>query len=200
MPGASRCPASMTGMGLLDGKRAIVTGSSRGLGRAYVHALAAEGASVVVNGTTPGLVDAVVAEVVAAGGAAVGSTASVSSFEQAEQLVATCVDAFGGVDVVVNNAGVVAERMMFNMTEAEFRACMEVDCFGTFAVSRFAVRDMRPRGWGRIVNTGDISAQTGLLGGTNVAAAKGAILGMTYTWASELARWGITANCVIPEA
>ena len=82
----------------------------------------------------------------------------------------------------------------------EFRGPFEVDAFGTFAVSRFAARDMRTRRWGRIINVGDISAQTGLLGGTNVAAAKGAILGMTYTWAAELGRWGITANCVIPEA
>jgi NAD(P)-dependent dehydrogenase (short-subunit alcohol dehydrogenase family) len=186
--------------GTLDRKRVIVTGSSRGLGRAYAVALATAGARVVVNGTTADLVDDVVDEIRAAGGEAVGAAGSVASFDAAEALVGACVDAYGGVDVVVNNAGVTAERMMFNMTEAEFRAPLEVDCFGTFAVSRFAVRDMRPRGWGRLINTADISAQTGLLGGTNVAAAKGAILGMTYTWGAELARWGITANCVIPEA
>jgi NAD(P)-dependent dehydrogenase (short-subunit alcohol dehydrogenase family) len=186
--------------GLLRGRRAIVTGSSRGLGRAYAKALAAQGASVVVNGTTAELVEECVAEISADGGTAVASVHSVATFDSAEAIVGTCVDAFGGVDILVNNAGVTAERMMFNMTEAEFRATLDVDCFGTFAVSRFAVRDMRPRGWGRIVSTGDISAQTGLLGGTNVAAAKGAILGMTYTWGAELARWGITANCIIPEA
>jgi NAD(P)-dependent dehydrogenase (short-subunit alcohol dehydrogenase family) len=193
-------PTSPPTTELLRGRRAVVTGSSRGLGRAYAHALAAHGAQVVVNGTTPHLVDEVVAEITAAGGTAVGVTASVTTFDGAERIVGTGVDAFGGVDIVVNNAGVVRERMMFNMTEEEFRACLDVDCFGTFAVSRFAVRDMRPRGWGRIINTGDISAQTGLLGGTNVAAAKGAIHAMTYTWASELRHWGITANCVIPEA
>jgi NAD(P)-dependent dehydrogenase (short-subunit alcohol dehydrogenase family) len=185
--------------GSLSGKRVIVTGSSRGLGRAYARALAREGAQVLVNGTTPDLVDEVVEAITADGGSAVGCVRSVASFDGAEAIVGACVDAFGGVDVVVNNAGVIAERMMFNMTEAEFRSTMEVDCFGTFAVSRFAVRDMRPRGWGRIINTADISAQTGLLGGTNVAAAKGAVLGMTYTWAAELRRWGITANAVIPE-
>jgi NAD(P)-dependent dehydrogenase (short-subunit alcohol dehydrogenase family) len=180
--------------------RAIVTGSSRGLGEAYAHALAAHGAQVVVNGTDAERVGRVVEAISAAGHDAAPHVGSIASFDGAEALVGTCVDRFGGVDIVVNNAGVVAERMMFNMTEEEFRGPLEIDCFGTFAVSRFAVRDMRPRGFGRIINTGDISAQTGLLGGTNVAAAKGAIFGMTYTWASELARWGITANAVIPEA
>jgi len=184
---------------LLEGRRAIVTGSSRGLGRAYATALAANGAAVTVNGTTDDA-HAVAEEIRTAGGRAVAHVGTVASFDGAEALVGAAVDAFGGVDVVVNNAGVIAERMMFNMTEEEFRGPLEVDCFGTFAVSRFAVRDMRPRRWGRIINTADISAQTGLLGGTNVAAAKGAILGMTYTWGAELARWGITANAVIPEA
>jgi NAD(P)-dependent dehydrogenase (short-subunit alcohol dehydrogenase family) len=184
----------------LDGKRVVVTGASRGLGRAYAHALAAEGARVVVNGTTAELVHAVAEEITSAGGEAVPCVASVASFEGARDVVAACVERWGGVDVVVNNAGVVVERMMFNLDEEQFRASLEVDCFGTFAVSRWAVRDMRPRGWGRIVNVGDVSAQTGLLGGTGVAAAKGAIHAMTYTWGAELARWGITANCVIPEA
>jgi NAD(P)-dependent dehydrogenase (short-subunit alcohol dehydrogenase family) len=145
-------------------------------------------------------VAAVVDEVRAAGGAALGCVASVASYADAESIVATCVDAWNGVDIVINNAGVVVEKMMFNMDEGQFRASLDIDCFGTFAVSRYAVRDMRPRGWGRIVNVGDVSAQTGLLGGTGVAAAKGAIHAMTYTWGSELRRWGITTNCIIPEA
>jgi NAD(P)-dependent dehydrogenase (short-subunit alcohol dehydrogenase family) len=187
-------------MALLEGRRAIVTGSSRGLGRAYALALAGEGARVVVNGTTPDLVEEAVAEIRAAGGEAVGSTDSVSSFDSAGRLVQRCIDAFGGVDIVINNAGVIAERMMFNMTDEEFRGPMQVDYYGTFAVSRHAARDMRSRGWGRIINTGDTSAQHGLLGGTNVGAAKGGIHAMTYTWAIELARSGITVNCVIPGA
>jgi 3-oxoacyl-[acyl-carrier protein] reductase len=185
---------------LLEGRRAVVTGASRGLGRAYALALAAQGARVVVNGTTPELVADVVDAVRAAGGEALGCVASVASYADAASIVATSVDAWGGVDIVVNNAGVVVEKMMFNMDEGQFRASLDIDCFGTFAVSRFAVRDMRTRSWGRIVNVGDISAQTGLLGGTGVAAAKGAIHAMTYTWGSELARWGITTNCIIPEA
>ncbi|MCC7364104.1 MAG: SDR family NAD(P)-dependent oxidoreductase [Dehalococcoidia bacterium] len=187
-------------MSLLSGKRAIVTGSGRGLGRAYAIALAREGAQVVVNGTTPELVHAVAAEITAEGGKAIACPWSISTFDGAEQLVQAAVDAFGGVDILVNNAGVIAERMMFNMTDAEFRGPMDVDYYGTFACSRHAARDMKTRGWGRIINTGDGSAQHGALGGTNVAAAKGGIHAMTYTWAIELARYGITVNCVIPGA
>lgn len=185
---------------LLEGKRAIVTGSTRGLGRAYALALAAEGARVVVNGTTSDLAHEVTAEIERAGGKAVAAIESVATFDGAARVVQACLDSFGGVDILVNNAGVIAERMMFNMTEEEFRGPADVDCFGTFACSRHAARDMRARGWGRIINTGDMSAQVGLLGGTNVAAAKGAVHAMTYTWAAELARSGITVNCVIPGA
>lgn len=187
-------------MTLLDGKRAVVTGSSRGLGRAYAMALAREGARVVVNGTTPGLVEEVVAEIRADGGQAVGCIESITSFEGAGALIQSAIDAFGAVDILVNNAGVIAERTILNMTDAEFRGPMNVDYYGTFACTRHACRDMRARGWGRIINTGDTSAQHGLFGGTNVAAAKGGIHAMTYTWAAELARYGITVNCVIPAA
>lgn len=187
-------------MSLLEGRRAIVTGSSRGLGRAYALALASEGARVVVSGTTPLLVDEVVAEIKAAGGAAVGWAGSISTFEGAKALVDACIRAYGGVDILVNNAGRIAERTIQNMSDEEFRLPMETDYYGTFACTRHACRDMKGRSWGRIINTGDVSAQHGLFGGTNVAAAKGGIHAMTYTWAVELARYGITVNCVIPAA
>ncbi|MBI3953739.1 MAG: SDR family oxidoreductase, partial [Chloroflexi bacterium] len=183
---------------LLKGKRAVITGSSRGMGRAYAKALAAEGARVVVNGTTAALVHEVVGEIKAAGGEAVPCVESVASFEGAERVIKSCVEAFGGIDILINNAGVIAERMMFNMTDQEFRGPLNVDCYGTFACSRHAARDMMQRGWGRIINTGDGSPMHGALGGTNVAAAKGGIHAMTFTWAIELPRWGITVNCIIP--
>src|SRR5262245_41535821 len=107
--------AAVTDGGTLQGRRAVVTGASRGLGRAYAVALAAEGARVVVNGTTADLVAEVAAEIRAAGGEAVECVASVASYEAAESIVAAAVDAWGGVDIVVNNAGVVVEKMMFNM-------------------------------------------------------------------------------------
>ena len=187
-------------MGVLEGKRAVVTGSSRGIGRAYAHALAAEGAKVVVNGTTKELVLQVADEIKAAGGTAVPCVESISSFEGAERLIKTCADSFGGIDILVNNAGVVSERMMFNMTEEEFKKVMMVDCFGTFYCSRFAAILMRQQKWGRIVNTGDTSPMHGLLGGTNVGAAKGGVHTMTMIWAIELKKYNITVNCVIPGA
>ncbi|MBI4310557.1 MAG: SDR family NAD(P)-dependent oxidoreductase, partial [Chloroflexi bacterium] len=113
-------------MGLLDGRRAVVTGSSRGIGRAYAKALAAAGAKVVVNGTTKELVLQVVDEIRAAGGTAVPCVESISTFEGAERLIKSCADHYGGIDILVNNAGVVAERMMFYMTEQEFKGPMMV--------------------------------------------------------------------------
>jgi len=187
-------------MGILDGKRAIVTGSSRGVGRGYAKAMAAQGARVVVSGTTADLVQEVVAEIRDAGGEATPCVASISTFDGAERLVQTGVDAYGGVDILVNNAGVIAERMMFNMTDQEFSGPMQVDYYGTFACSRHAARLMRQQQWGRIVNTGDTSGLHGLLGGTNVGAAKGGIHAMTMIWAIELAKYNITVNCIIPGA
>lgn len=187
-------------MGFLEGKRAVVTGSSRGIGRAYAKALAAEGAQVVVNGTTKELVLQVVDEIRAAGATAVPGVESVATIEGAERLIKTCIDSYGGIDILVNNAGVVAERMMFNMTEQEFKGPMMVDCFGTFFCSRFAAIQMRQQRWGRIVNTGDSSPMHGLLGGTNVGAAKGGIHTMTMIWAIELRKYNITSNCIIPGA
>lgn len=183
---------------LLQGKRAVITGSSRGMGRAYAKALAAHGAKVVVNGTTKELVQEVVADIKRGGGEAVPCVESVSTFEGAERIVKTCVDAFGGIDILINNAGVIAERMMFNMTDQEFRGPMNVDYYGTFACSRHAARAMKEQSWGRIINTGDGSPMYGSLGGTNVGAAKGGTHAMTLTWAIELRRYNITVNCVIP--
>ena len=185
-------------MGLLDGKRAVVTGSGRGVGRAYALALAAEGARVVVNSTTPAMVDAVVAEIRAAGGEALACPASVADWEGAERLIGAAVEAWGGLDILVNNAGITRERMVFNMTEEEFQASARVDAFGTFACMRFAAGLMRQQRGGRIVNTGDGSALHGYLGGTGVGAAKGGVHSMTMTAAIEMRRYGVTVNCVIP--
>ena len=130
-------------MGILDGKRIVVTGASRGLGRAFAVAVAAEGAQVVVNGTNEGLVAGVVDSITSAGGVAVPAVGSVADDALAESVVTTCVDAFGGIDAVVNNAGIVRDRTLMNMTPEEFDEVIAVNLRGTWSMSRHAARAMR---------------------------------------------------------
>jgi NAD(P)-dependent dehydrogenase (short-subunit alcohol dehydrogenase family) len=181
----------------LSGKVAIVTGSGRGLGRAYAGALAAAGASVVVNDVDPAVVDAAVAEIPGSVGvaAAVGDTAS------AELLVNTAVEAFGRLDVLITNAGILRDRVLWKMTDDDFDAVIGVHLRGTFTCARAAAVRMREQGTGgRIILIGSPAGQRGNFGQTNYAAAKAGIAAMARTWALELARSEITVNAVIPIA
>jgi NAD(P)-dependent dehydrogenase (short-subunit alcohol dehydrogenase family) len=202
-------------MGHLDGMTAIVTGAGRGIGRGEALLLAAEGAAVVVNdlGTTldghgndVSVAQTVVEEIVAAGGRAVASTDDVASWQGAERLVATAVDTFGDLNVVVNNAGVVRDRMSFNMEEADFDLVLRVHVKGHFAVTRFAAAHWRARAkagqpvHGRVINTTSEAGLWGTPGQANYAAAKGAIAAMTLTLAREYERFGVTVNAIAPRA
>jgi 3-oxoacyl-[acyl-carrier protein] reductase len=185
---------------LLEGKNAVVTGSSRGLGRAFAIALAEAGAKVVVNGTVAPDVERVVEEIRAKGGTAVSYTQSVTTWEGARQVIQSVVDNFGRIDILVNNAGIVRDRMVFNMSEEEFDSVIAVHLKGTFSCSRHASVLMREQKSGRIIN---ITAHGGLRGGigrSNYAAAKAGIAGMTRCWAQELIRYNITVNAVSPVA
>ncbi|MDY6855004.1 MAG: SDR family oxidoreductase [Thermodesulfobacteriota bacterium] len=185
---------------LLEGKNAVVTGSSRGLGRAFAIALAEAGANVVINGTVAPDVNQVVEEIKAKGGSAVSCTKSVTTWEGARQVIHSAVDNFGRIDILVNNAGIVRDRMVFNMTEEEFDSVIAVHLKGTFSCSRHASILMREQKSGRIIN---ITAHGGLRGGigrSNYAAAKAGIAGMTRCWAQELVRYNITINAVSPVA
>jgi NAD(P)-dependent dehydrogenase (short-subunit alcohol dehydrogenase family) len=202
-------------MGMLDGKVAIVTGGGRGLGRAHCLALAEAGAAVVVNDLGGGLhgersvespADEVVAEIGKAGGRAVANHSSVSDWAAAETMVAQAIDEFGRLDIVVNNAGIVRDRMLFSMTEADFDAVIAVHLKGTFALSRHACAHWRAatkRGEpvaGRIVNT---TSGTGLFGNTgqaNYGAAKAGIASLTVITALEMRKYGVTANAISPIA
>ena len=133
-------------MGILEGKRIVVTGASRGLGRGFATALAAEGAQLVVNGTNPVLVDDVVGAITADGGTAVALVGSVADDDVAEAMVHACVDTFGGIDAVVNNAGVVRDRTLMNMSPEEFDEVVAVNLRGTWSVSRHAARAMKETG------------------------------------------------------
>jgi 3-oxoacyl-[acyl-carrier protein] reductase len=187
-------------VGAVAGRRVVVTGSSRGLGRAFALALAAEGASVVVNGTNAALVDGVVADITAAGGTAVGCVGSVADDAVAERLVATCVERFGGIDAVVNNAGIVRDRTLLKMTPAEFDEVIAVNLRGTWSVSRHAALAMKDHGGGLLLQVISGSAFVGSVGQTNYAASKAGVMGMLYAWDVELARIGVRTNALWPVA
>ncbi|HVJ96369.1 MAG TPA: SDR family oxidoreductase [Acidimicrobiia bacterium] len=203
-------------MGLFDGKVAIVTGAGRGIGRSHALLLASEGAAVVVNdlgggsagdGSDATPAQQVVDEITAAGGRAVPNYDSVSSWAGAEQVVAQAVDAFGGLDVLINNAGILRDKMSFNMEEAEWDQVVEVHLKGHFATSKFAASYWRLKSKetgepvnGKIVNTASESGLYGNAGQANYAAAKAGIASMTIVMARELERIGVRVNAICPVA
>ncbi len=201
--------------GLCDGRVVIVTGAGNGIGRAHAQLFAAEGARVVVNdlggardgtGTSAGPAQAVVDEIVAAGGEAVANTDDVSAWDGAQRLIAQAVGTFGQLDVLVNNAGILRDRMLVNMDEAEWDAVIKVHLKGTFGPTHFAAAHFRDRSKageevvGRIINTTSPSGLFGNVGQTNYGAAKAGISAFTVIAAQELARYGVTVNAIAPTA
>ena len=194
-------------MGLLEGRAAVVTGAGRGIGREIALCLAAEGASVVVNDLGTGLDGAGAAEDPAAetcrlieksGGVAEPNAESVSDFAAAGRIIGQCVDRFGKIDILVNNAGIVRDRTLLKMDESDYDAVVAVHQKGTFNCTRHAAAHMKDAGYGRIVNITSSAGLRGNFGQTNYGAAKAAIMGMTFVWALELGRYGITVNAVAP--
>ena len=185
----------------LVGKVAIVTGSGRGLGLAYAQELARQGASVIINDVDAATAAEAVSSIEAAGGKAVAVVAPVGPTETAKQLVAAAVDNFGRLDILVTNAGVLRDTVVWKMSDEDFDMVINVHLRGTFTCVREAVTHMRENSIaGRIVCIGSPTGQRGNFGQTNYAAAKAGIVGMVRTWALELTRAGITANAVIPVA
>src|SRR5437763_2128624 len=184
----------------LSGKVAVVTGSGRGLGRAYAEALATAGAAVVVNDVDADAAEAAVEAITAAGGQAVGLVAPVGTSEVADQLVDTAVSAFGRIDVLVTNAGILRDRVLWKMTDADFDDVVRVHLRGTFTCSRAAAVRMREQGGGRLILVSSPAGQRGNFGQTNYAAAKAGIAAMARTWAMELAKSDITVNAIVPIA
>jgi 3-oxoacyl-[acyl-carrier protein] reductase len=188
-------------MGVLEGKRIVVTGASRGLGRGFAVALAEAGAQVVINGTSADHVAATGAAIAAAGGVSMSVVGSVTDDVVCEELVAVCVERFGGIDVAVNNAGVAIDRTLLKMTPEEFDASVAVNLRGTWSVSRHAVKAMVAAGTGgHLLHITSIAAFIGSVGQSNYAAAKAGQLGLMYAWSSELARYGIRTNALSPGA
>jgi NAD(P)-dependent dehydrogenase (short-subunit alcohol dehydrogenase family) len=194
---------------MLKDKVAVVTGAARGIGREIAVLMARHGALVVVNdygggadgsGTSRTPADEVVREIKAAGGQAVANYESVASMAGGHGIVQTALDHFGRVDIVVNNAGILRDRMIFNMTEEEWDGVINTHLKGCFAVTRAAAPHMREQKWGRIVNMTSTSGLVGNVGQANYAAAKLGIVGFTKVVALDLARYNVTANCISPFA
>lgn len=196
-------------MGLLAGKVALVTGGGRGIGRGIARLLAREGAAIVVNDLGSSLdgsgADVSVAEQVAreldpSGERAVANSHSVADFDGAGAMIQQALDEFGQIDIVVNVAGILRDRMIFNMTPEEWQAVVDVHLKGTFNTCRWAAIRFREQGTGgRIINFSSSSA-FGAAGQPNYAAAKAGIIGLTLSCANALARYGVTANAILPGA
>jgi NAD(P)-dependent dehydrogenase (short-subunit alcohol dehydrogenase family) len=202
-------------MGICDDRIVIITGAARGLGRAHALAFAAAGAKVVVNdlgvaldGSDPrsDAAEEVVQEIRAGGGEAVANADDIADFEGAGRLVQTAIGTFGGLDVVVNNAGFVRDRMFANAAEDEWDAVVRVHLKGHFATSRHAAAFWRDRSKAgepvvaRIINTSSGAGLLGSVGQAAYSAAKAGIAGLTLVQAAELGRYGVTANAIAPSA
>ena len=214
---AGQAPNKGTGhvAGMCEDRICIVTGAGRGIGREHALMLAAHGAKVVVNdlggemdgsGRSTGPAQDVVDEIVAAGGEAVANTDDISDWEGAQRLINTAVETFGGLDVLVNNAGILRDRMLVNMTEEEWDAVIKVHLKGTFAPTRWAASYWRDRmkagetNDARIINTTSVSGIYGNPGQTNYGAAKMGIGAFTIISSLELGRYGVTVNAIAPGA
>ena len=202
-------------MGSLDGKVAIVTGAGRGIGRCEALLLASEGAKVVVNdlggdwageGKDDRPAQQVVDEIKAAGGEAAANYDDVGSWEGAQKLVQQAIDTFGELNILVNNAGILRDKMSFNMDESDWDSVIKVHLKGHFAPTRFAGAYWREQSkagkpvTGRIINTSSEAGLFGNAGQANYAAAKAGIAAMTVVFARELQRYGVTANAIAPRA
>ncbi|HUS60856.1 MAG TPA: SDR family oxidoreductase [Acidimicrobiales bacterium] len=202
-------------MGICDGRVVIVTGAGRGIGREEALLFAAEGAKVVVNdlgketdgsGASQPVADSVVAEIKAMGGDAISNGDDVSDWEGAQRLINAAIETFGGLDTLVNNAGILRDRMLVNMTEEEWDAVIKVHLKGTFCPTRWAAAYWRERSKAgeanvaRIVNTSSSSGLYANPGQTNYGAAKSGIATFTQIAAKELKSYGVNVNAIAPGA
>lgn len=185
--------------GAMQDQVAIITGSSRGIGKAAAIALAAEGASVVVNyARSSAAADEVVAEITAAGGTAIALQADVSQEDQVEALIKATKDKFGRIDVLVNNAGITRDTLLLRMKPADWQAVIDLNLTGVFLCTRAVAKIMLKQRSGRIINISSVAGLMGNPGQANYSAAKAGVIGFTKTVAKEMAGRNVTVNAVAP--
>ncbi len=190
-------------MGVVQGKVAVVTGSSQGLGKGIAMGLAMEGAKVITNNRKPGSeggdAETAAKEIQAAGGEAFGVYADMSKFSDCEKLIKAAVEKYGRIDILVNNAGIDRAKMVWNMAEEDWDFLLDTVLKGAFSCTRFASGYMRDQKWGRIINiTSD--AYRGTVGHVNYGASKAGLVGLTRACALELGRSSVTCNAIAPTA
>lgn len=189
----------MTATRQLEGQVAIVTGASRGIGRAIALALAAAGAKVVVNyARSSTAAEEVVQEIATAGGEAIALQADVSQAAEVDSLIQQTIEKFGRLDVLVNNAGITRDTLLLRMKPEDWQAVIDLNLTGVFLCTRAASKLMLKQRSGRIINIASVAGQMGNPGQANYSAAKAGVIGFTKTIAKELASRGITANAVAP--
>jgi len=187
-------------MPMLEGKAVVITGSGSGLGAAYAREAASLGAQVVVNDVNEENAAAIVGEITEAGGKAVGCIGDVSSWEFAETLIQTCIDHFGKIDALVNNAGILRHGKITDMTEADLRRMLEINTIGTAACATHAIRAMLAQGTpASIINVAS-GSQAGDIALGGYGASKAAVASLTYSWAMELKDTNVRVNAISPLA
>ncbi|MBD2256847.1 3-oxoacyl-[acyl-carrier-protein] reductase [Pseudanabaena sp. FACHB-2040] len=183
----------------LQGQVAIITGASRGIGRAVALSLATEGASVVVNyASSSGAAEELVTQITHQGGSALALQADVSKVDQVDALVAATLEKWGRVDILVNNAGITRDTLLLRMKPEDWQAVIDLNLTGVFLCTRAVAKTMLKQRSGRIINIASVAGQMGNPGQANYSAAKAGVIGFTKTIAKEMASRGVTVNAVAP--
>ena len=189
----------MTPSPSLQGSVALVTGASRGIGRAVAQALAAEGATVVVNYARSGTAaEELVSQIAADGGSAIALQADVSKADEVEKLISSVLETFGRIDILVNNAGITRDTLLLRMKPEDWQAVIDLNLTGVFLCTRAVAKTMLKQRAGRIINIASVAGQMGNPGQANYSAAKAGVIGFTKTVAKEMAPRGVTVNAVAP--
>ncbi len=183
---------------MLKDKVAIITGASRGIGKSIALLMAKNGAKVVVSARNQDLLDSLVAEIKASGGTALAVAGDVSSTEDANNLIASTVEAFGQVDILVNNAGITSDGLILRMKDEDWDTVLNVNLKGAFVCTRAAAKVMTKKRYGRIINISSVVGEMGNAGQANYCASKAGMIGLTKSNAKELAKRNITVNAVTP--